>query len=70
MRIVFKSKGFRDLLTDPAILADVRARAQRIADASGYEMKSDTPHTRARAAVVAPDGDPDNKMLRSMDFGR
>lgn len=65
-------KGYAGLLTDPAIVADLRARAERIASAAGdgYKAEQSTPHTRARAAVVAANGDPDNLMIRNLDAGR
>ena len=72
VRVKHHSKGYEDLLVDPGVLADVRARASRIAEAAGdgFDMKSSVPHSRARAAVIAPMGDPDNRMIRSLDAGR
>lgn len=76
MRIKHHSRGYAALLKDPAIVADMHDRARRIAAAAGgedeaiYAPTPSTPSKRARAAVVAAMGDPDNRMLRSMDAGR
>lgn len=71
-RVVHNRRGYADLLKDPAIVADLRRRAEAVAAAagSGFEAKQSQPHTRARAAVVAPQGDPNNKMIRALDAGR
>lgn len=72
MRVVHNRKGYAALMKDAAVLADVRRRAQAIADAAGpeFDMQSSEPRKRARAAVVAPQGDPENKMIRNLDAGR
>lgn len=72
MRVVHNRKGYAALMTNAAVLADVRRRAQAIADAAGpeFDMQSSEPRKRARAAVIAPQGDPDNKMIRNLDAGR
>ena len=74
MRIVHHNKGYRALLTDRKVQADLEARAQRIAAATGDEsivaVSSAPAHTRARAAVFARRGDPENKIIRALDAGR
>lgn len=72
VRVKHHAKGYAALLTDARILADIRSRARAIAEAAGdeFDMRSSEPHTRARAAVIAPQGDPDNKMIRNLDAGR
>lgn len=78
VRIVHKNEGYRALLTDPAVQADIQARAQRVANAAGegYEMKASVPRRRARAAVIAVthearrDNSANNTLIRSLDAGR
>ena len=74
MRIVHHNKGYRALLTDSNVQADLERRARRIAAATGdwtIVAESSAPvHTRARAAVVARMGDPENKIVRALDAGR
>ena len=72
VRVVHNKKAYAALLKDAAVLADVRRRAERIAAAAGpeFDVQSSEPRVRARAAVIAPQGDPDNKMIRSLDAGR
>jgi len=71
-RIKHHAKGYRELLTHPAVVADLRRRAERVAEAAGkdFDAQQSAPHTRARAAVVAPMGDPENRMIRALDAGR
>lgn len=73
-RIVHHSKGYAALIKAPAIQADLERRAQRIAAATGDESivaESSAPvHTRARAAVIARRGDPENKIIHALDAGR
>lgn len=74
-RIVHKGKGYAALIKQTSIQHNLYQRAKAIAAAAGGEdegfyARSSTPHTRARAAVIAPMGDPDNKMLRNLDAGR
>lgn len=54
VRIVFHSSAFRDLLRSPGVLADLDARAQRIAVAAGpgMEPSSMVGRNRARASVI------------------
>lgn len=72
MRITHHSKGYAALLKSVEAQAEVRRRAERIAAAAGpgFHVEQSTPHTRARAAVVAPRGDSDNRLVRSIDAGR
>lgn len=68
------NKGYRALLTDRNVQADLESRARRIAAATGDESivaESSAPvHTRARAAVIARRGDPENKIIHALDAGR
>lgn len=78
VRVVHNRKAYAALLKEAGVLADVRARARRVAEAAGdgYVMESDDPHTRARAAVITATGDAvrDNAknqtLIRSLDAGR
>lgn len=74
VRVKHHSKGYAALLKHPNVQTDLEQRARRIAAAANdpdilYE--SSVPiHTRARAAVVAPIGDPENKIIHALDAGR
>lgn len=72
MRIKHHSKGYAALLKHPAVQADIERRAQAVATAAGEGIvaESSTPIRRARAAVVAPRGDSDNRIIRALDAGR
>lgn len=74
MRIKHHSKGYATLLKAPAIQADLERRARQIAAATGdpdIVAESSAPiRTRARAAVIAPQGDPENKIIHALDSGR
>lgn len=74
IRIRHHSKGYAALLKDSGVQADLEARARRIAAATGDESivaESSAPiHTRARAAVIARGGDPENKIIHALDAGR
>ena len=74
MRVKHLSKGYRELLTDPKLQADLESRARRIAAATGDPniiAESSAPiYRRNRAAVIALMGDPDNKILHALDAGR
>lgn len=75
VRIVHHSEGYAALLKHPALQADVLRRAQAVARAAGgvaegYVAEQSSPRVRARAAVVAVYGDPDNKLIRNLDAGR
>lgn len=54
VRVKLNIAGFRSLRNDPAVLADLRARAERLAAASGpgYFADAQTGKNRARAGVV------------------
>lgn len=75
-RVKHNAKGYRELLTDPKVQADLLARARRIAAAAGGRSagfvvpEPPTPRKRARAAVIATRGDSDNRMIRNLDAGR
>lgn len=78
VRIAHKSKGYRELLTDPNVIADIRARAERVAEAAGdgFEVLYSPPRVRARAAVIASSraarkkNSAENTLIRSLDAGR
>lgn len=72
MKIVHHGPAYAALIRSRAVQADLDRRARSIAAACGddYYARSSKPHTRARAAVVAPLGDPENKMIRNLDAGR
>lgn len=74
VRIVHHAKGYAALLRDPKILADLSRRAAAIAAATGDRAivaeTSDPIRRRNRAAVIAPMGDPDNRIIRNLDAGR
>lgn len=78
-RLSFNSRGFRALLTNPAVQRDLEARAQRVASAAGegYEALPLQPPRRRAHVIVAPvtgDADRDNAenntLLRALDAGR
>ena len=73
-RVQHFSKGYAELLKDAELQSDLEARARRIAAATGDDdivaESSATIYKRNRAAVVAPMGDPENKILRALDSGR
>ena len=73
VRVKHHTKGYAALLKHPAVLADLEQRAQRIAGAAGKGVVAETSdpiRRRNRAAVVAPNGDPDNRIIRALDAGR
>lgn len=74
MRIKHHNKGYAALLKHSNVQSDLERRTQRIAAATGDETivaESSAPiHTRARAAVVAYMGDPENKIVHALDAGR
>lgn len=62
--------GFRELRTDPKVVADLERRAQRVAAASGGEVgDAETPRNRARRAVFKSGGD-GNDLIRGLQAGR
>ncbi len=74
----WRRAGIRELLKSPMVQRDLRARAQRIANAAGpgMEVRTDVGRNRARAAVVTADVDAmlaeatDRKLTRAIDAGR
>jgi len=72
VRVKHNAAGYAALLKHPNVQADVSRRAEAVAAAAGedFDAHSETPRRRARAAVVAPMGDPRNKMIRALDAGR
>lgn len=77
-RIVLNSKGVRQLLRSPEVLADLQRRAEQIAAAagSGMEASSMVGPGRARASVItatsaAREAEASGRALtRSVDAGR
>ena len=55
MKAKLNTKGFRELRNDPKVIADLEARAKRIAEAAGpgFEASSQAAPNRGRASVVA-----------------
>lgn len=78
VRVVLNRRAVRDLLRSSEVVADLRARAGRIADAAGEGMEARTQlsKTRARAAVFtatpqARAAEAKNRTLtRALDAGR
>lgn len=77
VRIKHKSPGYADLIAGRGkgnrIPQDHKARLERVAAAVGPEAvveMSEPTHTRVRGAVIMPQGDPDNKIIRALDAGR
>lgn len=69
-KVKLNNKGFRQLRTDPKVVADLDARAQRIAAASGGKVgEAQPPRNRARRAVFKRGGD-GNALLRGLQAGR
>ena len=77
-RIKLNLKGFEQLRRSPGVKADLRRRADAIAEAcgDGFVAASGEGKTRSRAAVIAASGRArranarDNTMLRNLDAGR
>lgn len=77
-RITWNMAGFRDLRKQPGVLADLRARAERIAAAAGpgNEPSSMLGANRARASVVTADRQArraeakTRALTRALDAGR
>lgn len=74
IRVKHIGKGYEALHKVPAAQRDLEARARRIAAATGDKdiiAEGSAPiRKRNRAAVIAPRGDSDNKILRALDAGR
>lgn len=77
-RIKWRLAGFRELRLDPAVVADLGERAERIADASGagYEASTFEGRNRGRASVITADfkaihdNAKNQTLLRNLDRGR
>lgn len=77
-RVKLHKKGFTALRKDPALVADLEARAKAIASAAGdgYEPSSRSGKTRHRVSVItesyeaADDQAKNNTLLRALDAGR
>lgn len=77
-RVKLDISGFDELRKDPNLVADINARAQRIANAAGagYEVSPRTGKKRHRASVItesyeaANDNAENNTLLKAMDAGR
>lgn len=74
VRVKHIGKGYEALHRLPAAQADLYDRAKRVAAAAGDEDIVAEPSSpirkRNRAAVIAPLGDPKNKIIRALDAGR
>lgn len=74
-RIKWRVKGFQELRKSSAVQADLAARAERVAAASGegFEARSGEGRTRARASVVTTTVQAmrrPNRMVENLDRGR
>ena len=77
-RLVFKSKGFRDILRSQAVVADLARRGRAIADAAGEGVGVHTSvgANRARVTVATETRDAaaaeatDKKLTRAIGAGR
>lgn len=79
-KIVWKRGAFRELRTQPAVVKDVEARAERIAAAcgDGFEVRSEISGGRGRARSVVLTTEPaamirnarDHTLLGNLDRGR
>lgn len=79
IRLEFHHEGFNEVRTDPAVAADIAARAEAIAAAAGdgFEvLTSPGWKTRARAVVITATDEArlaqaeDHTLERSLDAGR
>lgn len=78
VEIKLNSAGMEELLRSPAVMADLRARANRIARSAGfgYRVYVEQGRSRARASVVAGsrrarrDNARNNTLLRALGAGR
>lgn len=74
-RVKLNLQGFRDLRNSPGVMADLEARAERLADAcgDGYEPGSRQGRNRGRAGVVTAtyramrDNAKNNTLVANMD---
>ena len=78
MATTWNRKAAGEILKSPAVLADVRARAERVADAAGpgFEASSMVGRNRARASVRADTfsarvrNSRQNILIRALEAGR
>ena len=79
IRLVFRRDAFRELRTSAAVVADVTARAEAVAEAAGdgFEvLPVQAPRNRARALVATTTYEAmkrnaeENTLLRALDAGR
>lgn len=78
LRVDLNPAGVRKLLCEQSVLADLRARAERIASAAGdgHEVHADIGKTRARAVVITTSYDAmyeeatSRELTRAVDAGR
>lgn len=78
MATTWNRKAAAEILKSPAVLADVRARAERVRDAAGpgFEASSMIGRNRARASVRADTfsarvrNSRENILLRALEAGR
>lgn len=69
-KIKWNLAGFRALRTDPKVVADLRARAERIADVAGGTVGDpQAPRNRAHEVVGVQGGDV-NRLLIALQAGR
>lgn len=80
-KVKLNLKGFRDLRTSPAVVADIERRAKAIANAAGEGyavLPIQSPRNRARAIVTTEPGNypaivreaRDHRLLGALDAGR
>lgn len=78
VRIVLNSKGINELLHSPGVQADLKARAQRVADTAGDGMEVTEAGDRNRARYVVITTTPeamtneaiDRSLTRAIDAAR
>ena len=73
VRVKHIGKGYEALHRLPAAQRDLERRARAIAEAAGGNVVAEGSapiRKRNRAAVIAPGGDPENTIIRSLDAGR
>lgn len=78
VRIKLNREGVRELLRSPEVLADLTARAERIAARAGpgHVVESDVGDNRARAVVITSTVEAmvaearDRNLTRAIDAGR
>lgn len=74
VRVKHIGKGYEALHVLPAAQRDLERRARAVAaaadDVSVVAESSSPIRSRNRAAVIATQGDPKNKIIRALDAGR